>query len=769
MPMSMDGCARMFAAALLSALVISAMPVHGIIMPIHAGSAYGHAHISPSLDKVTSAGPSEGTVLADSVADFSSSQGHNHWYYGYYAGTGYDEGTTFTELPYFVRGVWSENSRGPVAAPWTALWADGGHPNGAPDGDFHDAVRRWISPVSGNISMSISIAKQDARCGNGVYAFINVDGTRISERGVAYNDTTGAHYSVTAAVSIGSKVDFVIAPWPKNDSCDATKFTATITRWQRPPDELADSVADFSLAQGHAHWYYGYYAQPGSSGSFTALPYRAPTLGKSWAENINGAVAPPWTSLWADGGHPGGANNGSVHWAVRRWISPVSEIVTISGIYAKEDSIGGDGTTGHILLNGKELWARSIAYNDSKGLAYSVTATVAPGSTVDFAIDPNSDDGYNATRFTATIVASPAPRPSPSPSPSPPPATIPLSDCSNKAVGAELPPLEKETEIDKTFASKLSLVVSAQLSAQNCPDVRLSINPMNPLEATINSPDNRYGSGGGATIDYEGVIATQFTQRYGKSVLETGIQTHPDISLYTGIMREEEVDAPYFILKDEQRVGAKQTLSKGLLDGADAMVTAAITIGAVLAFIALVVKKVLAPNPGLNPAFAMFIASVCDKLHLPTSIVPYTMGNRVDTAASSPPTQQTLDALSGLLGAPLVEQATVGRLTVDGVQKHAGQTIAFSGTGFTPHGPVAVMLWLNTRHPKMIEADLRADAIGRIRGHITLPTTAETGTWVVAAIDSQALRNALASFIHGRSSPQPLVIAAQILNVHGTS
>jgi len=178
------------------------------------------------------------------------------------------------------------------------------------------------------------------------------------------------------------------ADFPKAQATSAAKGT------------LADSVANFSSTQGHAHWLYGYYTSPGKSASFTKFPY---FVNRNWTENPQFPSA-PWTSLSADGGHPNATNSGLVHWAVRRWISQVSGAISISGVYVKETgALGGDGTTGHILVNGKQTWSHNVAGSDAAGVRYAIVARVSVGSVVDFAIDPNSNDLYDSTKFTAVI------------------------------------------------------------------------------------------------------------------------------------------------------------------------------------------------------------------------------------------------------------------------------------------------------------------------------------------------------------------------------
>ena len=92
----------------------------------------------------------DGAVIADSVAEFSSTQGLNNWRYGYYAVDGDHE--SFTELcchdPAGAVGPWWE--RAPTQPPWNLIWSEGQHP------DATWTVRRWIAEVTGLVRIDVT-------------------------------------------------------------------------------------------------------------------------------------------------------------------------------------------------------------------------------------------------------------------------------------------------------------------------------------------------------------------------------------------------------------------------------------------------------------------------------------------------------------------------------------------------------------------------------------------------------------------------------------
>ncbi len=175
--------------------------------------------------------------------------------------------------------------------------------------------------------------------------------------------------------------------------------------------QVADSASEFSGVQGQDGWEYGYYLTDGDPATFTRMTLFDAGAGQ-WKEV---PTPPPWTALWADGGHPGSL------WAVRRWVSEVSGTIEITGLLEDLDPGGGDGVIGRILVDGTEVWRGLVdAAPGTPALAsktFTVTVpSVSVGSLVDFAIDPIWSQGWDATRFTATIFSVTA---------SPPPGAVP--------------------------------------------------------------------------------------------------------------------------------------------------------------------------------------------------------------------------------------------------------------------------------------------------------------------------------------------------------
>ncbi|GMU26382.1 MAG: hypothetical protein AMXMBFR16_12870 [Candidatus Uhrbacteria bacterium] len=191
------------------------------------------------------AGPAvvRATIIADSVAEFSGVQGQSNWYYGYwdrtsdaddiYAPSEFALMSQYLTTPSMDYGpsLHSPCWRVQDGDYWTALWGEGGHPNGT-NGNFghlrfeHWTIRRWVSEVTGPIEISGQLGCSDNfPCS--VSGRIFVDGIQVYSQ-FATGDDGLLNYLVAVPVSARSLVDISI---DSNgvDFDDMTYFTATIT------------------------------------------------------------------------------------------------------------------------------------------------------------------------------------------------------------------------------------------------------------------------------------------------------------------------------------------------------------------------------------------------------------------------------------------------------------------------------------------------------------------------------------------------------------
>jgi hypothetical protein len=208
-------------------------------------------------------------TVADSVADFSSTQGYRNWDYGY---IDIASGFSFVPFPFYQTNYPESDPHGspawvidPLPAQpnpndflFTALWAAGGMDNGwvtsqnQPREQFDD--RRWVSDVNGKVvitglfgNYASALSGQD-----GMDALILVNGVTVWSF-----QATGEHaiapYSVSTTLSAGSIVDFLVEP-RVNDFDDEHTFTATMQASAIPGDVNLDGTVnglDINTVAGH--------------------------------------------------------------------------------------------------------------------------------------------------------------------------------------------------------------------------------------------------------------------------------------------------------------------------------------------------------------------------------------------------------------------------------------------------------------------------------------------------------------------------------------
>ena len=116
-------------------------------------------------------------------------------------------------------------------------------------------------------------------------------------------------------------------------------------------------------------------------------------------------------SITAPAEHPdGGTNNAGFapreQWAVRRWVSTVTDVVRIHGHIADHDTAcGGDGSTTRVFVNGGKLFQLPVAAGDGTGSDYDIRVQLHTNDLVDFAVTAGccGDANCDGTTFTATI------------------------------------------------------------------------------------------------------------------------------------------------------------------------------------------------------------------------------------------------------------------------------------------------------------------------------------------------------------------------------
>ncbi|MGI9427185.1 MAG: PEP-CTERM sorting domain-containing protein [Bythopirellula sp.] len=164
---------------------------------------------------------------ADSMADFSGTQGDNGWFYGIYQQGpvggpphGYSA-AAFEELDLFDIGTqrWSASDSlvGAQNNNFLNLGDAGGHPTGlepAPQDSIIWAVRRYVMPSAGIAQIEIDLRKENTgnNRGGGITGRVFVDGAEVYAQLVNNDDGIGFQTVLQESVLVGSTIDFAIDP-----------------------------------------------------------------------------------------------------------------------------------------------------------------------------------------------------------------------------------------------------------------------------------------------------------------------------------------------------------------------------------------------------------------------------------------------------------------------------------------------------------------------------------------------------------------------------
>lgn len=194
---------------------------------------------------------------------------------------------------------------------------------------------------------------------------------------------------------------------------------------------VADSVAEFSGTQGAEGWSYGYFNHTAlgaySTGGFNAFALYDAGL-ERWqaSETQVGAANNVYLSTSRFGGHPNGVGpdaQDAAIWAMRRWVSDVDGPLRLDFDLRKlNTNPDSGGITGHVFVDGVEVFSSFIAATDDVGIQSFLMLDVSVGSLIDFAIDPagmlvpgRGDDVQSAradgTWFSARIATAEVPEP----------------------------------------------------------------------------------------------------------------------------------------------------------------------------------------------------------------------------------------------------------------------------------------------------------------------------------------------------------------------
>jgi hypothetical protein len=309
-------------------------------------------------------------ALADSVADFSGTQGRSNWFYGYWD-QGADPDRTYADSEFvaFPTNFWTGTAWDWFSGdpPFTRLTSTGGQPtgeNGQPAWPTHWAVRRYVNPHPGALTLRGRLTHTS-------------DWFRVTASGVAassllyiYLTGAGEGYIDDLALVAGA-----VPEAGPNLLVNGDFDSLTLSPWTVSAN-LAGSVVTRVVKHS-------------GEGSLRLV---ATAGGSSQSSAIWQAVA----------GLVGGQT-----YTLSYWYRPVTNnppaVVRFSGGWIQTQATGcGDGVIARIVVDGTPAFERRahVSHED-----FTVTVPARLGSRVDFALDPGpaSDAVCDETTFTAAI------------------------------------------------------------------------------------------------------------------------------------------------------------------------------------------------------------------------------------------------------------------------------------------------------------------------------------------------------------------------------
>lgn len=150
---------------------------------------------------------------------------------------------------------------------------------------------------------------------------------------------------------------------------------------------LTVASRDFTSTQGRNNWYYL---------EWTGSRYEQMEW-NSRKDSWRGSSA--WWVRWeANGGHPDTFRD-----VARKWVSPISGTLRISGSVYKMDITGGNGVNVQIMKNSAPLWHAPIRWYDHRGSYFTLTPSVQVGDALYFTISSNRNAVSDMTYFNPTI------------------------------------------------------------------------------------------------------------------------------------------------------------------------------------------------------------------------------------------------------------------------------------------------------------------------------------------------------------------------------
>lgn len=208
-----------------------------------------------------------------------------------------------------------------------------------------------------------------------VWGFDTMSETRVDQQALEEQLATAEALAQLLLASPAATAHCPAPPAPENPPCEVKAEYS--------------SREDFSDVQGRACW--SYLDSTGTPMVF--VPGRA-----LWRKEPDETAF-----LWRDGAHPGSTVD-----VVRRWQSPLTGSVFVTGHFADADADGGDGVLVSVRHQDRNVFVEDLP--NGGATSFELRFDVALGDRVDFVVNRKRGPEWDTTAFGASIQLSTGPR-----------------------------------------------------------------------------------------------------------------------------------------------------------------------------------------------------------------------------------------------------------------------------------------------------------------------------------------------------------------------
>jgi len=316
-------------------------------------------------------------VVANSVTEFSGTQGSNNWYYGYWDRAADPNGTySDIDMSFFPNAneaygpnnfwngaSWDWFNGDPPFTQITAGGATANAPNGNPGRADHWAVRRWVSEWSGPIKITGQITHTSD------WVYVTATGVAANSALYLYLTAAGDGY-IDDIKLVAGNVPEAGANLVSNGDFETALTGPWIVAANHSPSAIVTDVKH--------------------SGT-SSLRIAATSGGTTGSSGIQQNISPALTV---------GATYTLSYW-YKPGPSPAPLTIRFSSNWIDtQPRACGDGVTARIFVDGTQVFQQAVFVSNP---AYSLTVPVSIGSRVDFALDAGTNDLCDASGFTAQI------------------------------------------------------------------------------------------------------------------------------------------------------------------------------------------------------------------------------------------------------------------------------------------------------------------------------------------------------------------------------